>query len=79
MFCKHSEQSSAGNFTVKAAHVNLNNIIPGHPAYIPNWANLLRGMGVNTLRIMDGGEGSMGYNIATDANWAQNLEISQPP
>ena len=28
---------SAGNFTVKATHVNLCNIIPGYPSYIPNW------------------------------------------
>jgi hypothetical protein len=65
---------TTNNFAVKAAHVNLNNIMPGHSAYVPNWASLLHGMGVNTLRIMDGGEGRFGYNIALDANWAQNLE-----
>ncbi len=67
------QTASAGNFTVKATHVNLCNIMPGHPSYVPNWANLLQGLGINTLRIEDGGEGRLGYNINLDANWAQNL------
>ncbi len=68
-----STPKDTDDFTVKATHVNLCNIMPGHPSYVPNWANLLQGLGINTLRIEDGGEGRLGYNINLDANWAQNL------
>ena len=68
------QTASASNFTIKSAQVNLCNILPGYSSYVPNWLSLLQGMGVNTLRIGNGGEGRMGYNIATDANWAQTLE-----
>ena len=68
-----STPEDTDDFTVKATHVNLCNIMPGYPSYIPNWRNLLQGLGVNTLRIEDGGEGRLGYNINLDPNWAQNL------
>ena len=58
------QTASASNFATKAAQVNLCNILPGHSSYVPNWLSLLQGMGVNTLRIGDGGEGKGGYNLS---------------
>jgi hypothetical protein len=63
-------------FIIKAADTPSNTIKPGNAAYLANWASSLKGIGINTLRITNGGSGdvwgiNMVYNPTT---WAANLE-----
>ena len=68
--------NAANSFTVKAAQVALSNLTPGNPDYVANWAGILRGMGLNTVRVTSGGFGDCrGLNMVDNsATWAQHLE-----
>jgi hypothetical protein len=68
--------SAADDFVLKAAQVSINTIQPGTAMYISNWAAKLHEIGVNSLRLQQGGEGvTLNMNPTRNpATWDANLE-----
>jgi hypothetical protein len=61
-------------FTIRVTHVNLANILVGYSSYVPSWRTILQDLGVNTLRLWDGGGSTPEINMVDyPATWATNL------
>jgi hypothetical protein len=60
---------------IKAAQIQISIMHPGSLSYVPDWASILHGMGVNALRLQTGGEGDIwGLDMKENSDWADNLE-----
>jgi len=70
------QSTPTSNFIIKAADTALDTICPSAASYEANWSSTLSGLGVNTLRLQEGGEGDVwGINMINNPNtWAVNLE-----
>jgi hypothetical protein len=61
--------------SVKTGEISLNFILPEMPHYQPNWVEICKSMGINTLRINDGAYGQVGVNpLMNPDNWHVKLE-----